>query len=187
MVKQEKNKYATAKYRLIARFTNRRVIAQINEDRMAELLALTLGFMDCNGIPVKALRSFIGKAQSVASLLHVWRPFVAMLWGDLFDPGLSSSRAPPGCIWTHQVEEPLYWLKAFLTRQLDPDFPRNRPGCVSNTPRLNYRVTILAKMFHPIMPRWNGLGRTPRTAKLGGIRSVGPLYLPFVPLEHRLP
>jgi len=29
MVKQEKNKYATAKYRLIARFTNRRVIAQI--------------------------------------------------------------------------------------------------------------------------------------------------------------
>merc|ERR1719261_2229282 len=29
MVRQEKNKYATAKYRLIARFTNTKVIAQI--------------------------------------------------------------------------------------------------------------------------------------------------------------
>ena len=76
--------------------------------------------------------------------------------------------------------------KTFLTRQPDPDFPRNHPGHVSCAPRLNYRVTILAGPFGPIMPRWKGLGRILRLARLGGVQPVGSLYLLIGPPEHRL-
>ena len=61
---------------------------------------------------IKELRSFTGKIQSIAAVLHTWRPFVGMLWAATFAVG--PSNAPPGCIWSSQIGEPT-WCKAFLT------------------------------------------------------------------------
>ena len=90
---------------------NATVVATIMEASIAELLSLTLGYLNTNVVGIKNLRSYIGKAQSIASLLFIWRPFVGMLWAALF----SDSLAPGGCIWLKQIHEPLSWLSLFMT------------------------------------------------------------------------
>ena len=86
------------------------VHATIAADRLDELRELTDIFDAGNVIKKKELRSYVGKAQSIASLLHTWRPFISMLWAALYAP---HSGAPPGCVWHKQVAEPLSWIRAF--------------------------------------------------------------------------
>ena len=88
------------------------VTASINKDRLDELPVLTEELTQSNVCSFKSLRSYTGKAQSMASVLHVWRPFISMLWGAMFADG--KSNAPRGCLWTSQISEPLIWIKAFL-------------------------------------------------------------------------
>ena len=90
------------------------VVATISSERISEFRELTAQMLKQNVTPIKALRSYVGKAQSIASLLFGWRPFVSMLWTALFSDG--KSRAPSGCIWTQQLTEPLSWLLAFLEK-----------------------------------------------------------------------
>ena len=59
----------------------------------------------------RRLRTFTGKAQSIASLIYVWRPFVHMLYGAIHG---QPSDAPHNCVWTRQVSVPLCWIRAFL-------------------------------------------------------------------------
>ena len=59
----------------------------------------------------KGLRTFTGKAQSIASLIYTWRPFVHMLYGALYGP---PTDAPPNCLWTRQILIPLHWIQSFL-------------------------------------------------------------------------
>ena len=89
------------------------VVATIAKNRLDEVLVLTSHLLKSNVVSIKELRSFTGKMQSIAALLHTWRPFVCMLWAALFAVG--PSNAPPGCIWSSQIIEPLTWFKAFLT------------------------------------------------------------------------
>ena len=86
------------------------VHATIAADRLDELRELTDILDAGNVIKKKELRSSVGKAQSIASLLHTWRPFISMLWAALYAP---HSGAPPGCVWHKQVAEPLSWIRAF--------------------------------------------------------------------------
>ena len=64
-----------------------------------------------NVTPVKVLRSYTGKAQSIASLLFTWRPWVAMLWAAMYSN--TKTKAPPGCVWYSQIAEPVSWFIAF--------------------------------------------------------------------------
>ena len=90
------------------------VVASIMENRVSEVKYLTATYGKSNVISIKDLRSYTGKMQSMASLLHTWRPFVAMLWGALYsDP--SVSKAPSGCVWVSQISEPLSWFECFLS------------------------------------------------------------------------
>ena len=91
------------------------VHATIMKERVDEVKELTRSILDQNVIAVKPLRSYIGKVQSFASLLHTWRPFIAMLWAVLFQD--VPSNAPPNCRWTNQLVEPLRWISAFLNRE----------------------------------------------------------------------
>ena len=59
-----------------------------------------------NTISHKTLRTYTGKAQSMASLLYTWRPFISMLWAALYDK--SNSLASRGQIWTRQVTQSPY-------------------------------------------------------------------------------
>ena len=61
-----------------------------------------------NVIGLPQLRTYTGKAQSMASLLYTWRPFVHMLYGAIHG-------APDEYqIWTKQVRPAITWLLAFL-------------------------------------------------------------------------
>ena len=87
--------------------------ATIMADRLDEVANLTKELGRSNVVSIAALRSYTGKTQSMASLLFTWRPFVAMLWAALYSPQ-STTKAPPGCIWTSQIREPLCWIKSFF-------------------------------------------------------------------------
>ena len=90
------------------------MVASIMENRVSEVKYLTATYGKSNVISIKDLRSYTGKMQSMASLLHTWRPFVAMLWGALYsDPAVS--KAPSGCVWVSQISEPLSWFDCFLS------------------------------------------------------------------------
>ena len=113
------------------------VKATIMRDRLDEVQYLTKQLSQKNVVPIKDLRSYTGKVQSMASLLHTWRPFVAMLWAALYSPA-SVSKAPTGCIWTVQIKEPIGWFTSFFkihdirsghlvrTFQVDAHFNRGR-------------------------------------------------------------
>ena len=87
------------------------VQAFILASRMEEISALADAIFPKNVVGLKDLRSFVGKVQSVASLLYMWRPFVHMFYACIHsEPG----DAPPGCRWVSQIRVPLMWIRAFL-------------------------------------------------------------------------
>ena len=91
------------------------VKAAILEYRVVELTQLVDKYMEENVISLKNLRTLAGKANSFATLLFCWRPFLSELWGALHsDNVVSGSKAPPGCIWTKQCLPTLKWLSRFL-------------------------------------------------------------------------
>ena len=49
--------------------------------------------------------------MSIASLIFVWRPFLSSFWAAL---AVEDTNAPENCVWTKQVSQTLYWLRAFL-------------------------------------------------------------------------
>ena len=86
---------------------------RINAERVQELQDLTLEAFKVNVVSLKWLRSYIGKANSFASVLVFWRPFLQDLWGALYSTG-TSTNAPAGCLWRSQIDAPLRWIGAFL-------------------------------------------------------------------------
>ena len=87
------------------------VVATTLASRLAEVRQLVddVGTMDV--IATQKLRTLIGKVQSLASLLFVWRPFVQMLYAAIHSP---ASGAPHNCVWRKQIDIPLAWIRAFL-------------------------------------------------------------------------
>ena len=77
------------------------MVAAILESRVAELHDLARSISSRNLVSVKELRSFTGKAQSMASLLFAWRPFVYMLYGAITAD--TSGNATPGMRWVKQI------------------------------------------------------------------------------------
>eukprot|EP00971_Amphidinium_carterae_P351397 6492091-Amphidinium_carterae.2 len=74
-----------------------------------------------NTIKVKSLRTLVGKANHLAGIVPLVRPFLAPLWAALHKPG-----GPLQSIWTKQIRHALLWLQALLTRnggQLVRSFP----------------------------------------------------------------
>ena len=66
-----------------------------------------------NRMRIRDLRKLAGRASCIASLLHVWRPFVSMLWGPIYNSRCHCSDSP-GQLWTKGVLVPLTWIRAFL-------------------------------------------------------------------------
>merc|ERR1712051_436809 len=88
------------------------IVASLKEDLLT-LISLDLdSFLMANRIAKKKFRTFVGRCVHAASLLVVWRPFVAMLWG-----ALSGRQQHQGQLWTRQVAVPLRWLRCFLDGQ----------------------------------------------------------------------
>ena len=88
-----------------------RDIASIPSEKRADLLELIETHLRSNVISTKDLRSLAGKTMSIASLIFFWRPFLSSFWAAL---ALEDTNAPDNCVWTKQVSQTLYWLRAFL-------------------------------------------------------------------------
>ena len=71
--------------------------------------------MSLNQVEIQALRSYAGKANHVATLVHTWRPFLDQLWTAI--SGTKSSNAPSHEVWVKQIASSLSWLQAFLRRE----------------------------------------------------------------------
>ena len=82
---------------------------------MLELKDLIEQMVMVNVIGKKALRTVVGKAMSIASVLFCWRPFLQELYTALYS---EESGAPKECIWTKQVRHTLFWLLTFLEGEL---------------------------------------------------------------------
>ena len=85
------------------------VIVQIIKGRLDELHEMTIDILGKNYILKSVLRTYTGKAQSMASVIITWRPFVHMLYGAIYSDASNSQ------VWTKQIRIPLEWILAFLT------------------------------------------------------------------------
>jgi hypothetical protein len=59
----------------------------------------------------------VGKAMHIASLIYMWRPFLAEVWTAIGSHNLASSNAPLNCLWSRQISHSLHWMQAFLWKQ----------------------------------------------------------------------
>ena len=70
---------------------------------------------------MKLLREFLGKAENVATLILVWRPFLRDLWAAVAAATASASEsAPQGFVWTKQIQQQLLWFQQFLSSETGP-------------------------------------------------------------------
>ena len=89
--------------------------AHITAEKVQELREFVGHCLSSNVASVKELRSFVGKAQNVAGVLHTWRPFLTNIWGALAEANSAKrGKAPPGCVWRSQVEGDLLCIRSFL-------------------------------------------------------------------------
>ncbi|CAE7208391.1 unnamed protein product [Symbiodinium sp. CCMP2456] len=102
---------------MLVRLSSDQVSVLIPEDKTRDLEALALNFLRGNVVSRKELRSFIGKAMSIATIILTWKPFITQLNAALRGK-MSESNAPDGCVWTKQVSQPPKWILAFI-RELE--------------------------------------------------------------------
>lgn len=69
------------------------ISARVKESIVRDILQDLRSFEGLNVIPVKALRSFVGRANHVAGLLFVLRPFLHSIWGAFY----GDSGGAPAC------------------------------------------------------------------------------------------
>jgi len=88
------------------------VVVRIKQDIFEESGQVVEDMLSKNVIPMKMLRSGIGKLSHISNLLVIWRPFMRPLYAALYSP--TPSGCPPNCCWTRQVAQPLRWFKSFF-------------------------------------------------------------------------
>ena len=94
------------------------VIAVAPAEKIKELILIIDGFLARNVLPIREVRSYVGKAMHIASVIFLWRPFLSEVWPALSaDSSHGGTAAPLNCIWTKQVVHSLTWMRAFLVRQ----------------------------------------------------------------------
>ena len=89
----------------------RRVEAFIPKEKLANLQDIIVDMLHTNVVPIKSVRSLAGKSMNIASLIAIWRPFLAPFWAVLSQ---HSTKAPKNCIWTRQILWALLWLQEFI-------------------------------------------------------------------------
>jgi len=94
----------------------KRIIVKIKPELLEALQNDAVEFLKGNVISAKRLRTFVGRAVHVSSLIMFWIPFVAQLWAPLSESARSSD-APAGCVWVKQVKHALLWILAFIENQ----------------------------------------------------------------------
>lgn len=97
------------------RVESTQVYAEVPASKVLELDALLAASVEGNVVSKKSLRTLIGKAMAIASVLYVWRPFIAELYTALH---AEQTNAPRECIWSKQIEPAVRWLRTFLAGEM---------------------------------------------------------------------
>eukprot|EP00971_Amphidinium_carterae_P131806 2610665-Amphidinium_carterae.1 len=84
-------------------FSTDRIEVAVKPEMLEELATLINEALVHNVIPARTLQKLAGKLSHVAGLPPTWRPFMHCLHAAL----ASSTNAPFGCVWTHQVHDAL--------------------------------------------------------------------------------
>lgn len=103
--------------------------AVIPQEKVLELAELFQQMLQKNVIAKKTMRTAVGKAMSIASVLFCWRPFLQELCTALH---AVDTNAPKECIWTKQVRHTLLWLLAFLKDEMAGIRRQYTVRCISN-------------------------------------------------------
>ena len=97
--------------RFVLRSTDAELEISIKPEILRELRSQIASAVKCNVISRKDLQRLAGRANHVAGMIPVWRPFLQELWKALAGDG---GNAPPNCIWTSQIKSVLAYLHLFL-------------------------------------------------------------------------
>jgi hypothetical protein len=100
------------------------VTAYVKESIVSDIKSDLRRLLQLQVIPKKELHSLLGKLNHAAGLLITTRPFLQPMWAALACE--KPSGAPPGCIWTKQIDSELRWFDAFFAGQslkLERHFP----------------------------------------------------------------
>ncbi len=107
----------------------------VKEELVRDLIELSFDILKSNVCAVKRLRTYLGKATHVASLVKLLSPFLHRIWAAINDEG--SRRAPGGCIWTEQIAPAVTWILSFckeeqgtIARRYDTDRHAGRGDAV---------------------------------------------------------
>ena len=87
------------------------IVARVKDSIVQDIRDDLDYFTGLNVIPIKRMRTFVGRANHAAGLLLLLRPFLHAIWGALFAEG---SAAPTNTIWSKQVSHALAWLDTFF-------------------------------------------------------------------------
>ncbi len=102
--------------------TTQGVEVHIPGDKLGEIRGMAEKFLKGNLIADKDLRSFTGKCMSIASVIHVWKPFITQFYAAL--SASKPSGTPPNCTWTSQVKSGLLWIITFLTHNSEGEITK---------------------------------------------------------------
>ena len=85
---------------------------EVKDDNVTDVPDSVEEMRSPTAISSKDLRTLVGQATCIASLLHVWRPFVAMIWAPLY---CHTARRPWDAdkVWATAVAIALSWTSAF--------------------------------------------------------------------------
>ena len=105
---------------------------RIPEDRVAELLGITLEFLQGSVVGIRRLRTYAGILSLFAGMVPLFRPFLASIWAAL--PGTNADGATTvRLVHTKRIRRALLWFRAFLVGvqgSLERTYPL-RPESVS--------------------------------------------------------
>ena len=90
----------------------------IKKEFLEELLATTEKLLKHNQVGKRELRSYTGRANHVANMVWVLKPFLEELWAAV--EATASSNAARGCVWRKQIQNALTWIRSFLLMQRGP-------------------------------------------------------------------
>ena len=99
-------------------FSSDAITVQVKEQIVDDVARHLDKMMKGNVISEDDLVSWLGKANCVAGLMYVWKPFLSMAWAAIYNTA-ARGNAPPRCVWTSQVAIPLNWCKLFLRNEAD--------------------------------------------------------------------
>ena len=92
-----------------------RIEVRAKEEIIKDLSEMTRSHLQENLCSIKNYQTYVGKLNHVAGIVEVLRPFMADLYGVLYNKG--NTKAPKNCVWTKQWRHITLWIQAFFNNE----------------------------------------------------------------------